>query len=41
MLDVAARNVDPTVLAQAWRVEFVEDPAAPADGVETIEIAEP
>ena len=41
MLDVAARNVDPTVHAQAWRVEFVEDRAAPADGVETIEIAEP
>ena len=41
MLDVATRNVDPTIHAQAWRVEFVEDPAAPADGVETIEIAEP
>ena len=41
MLDVATRNVDPTIHAQAWRVEFVEDLAAPADGVETIEIAEP
>ena len=41
MLDVSTRNVDPTIHAQAWRVEFVEDPAAPADGVETIEIAEP
>ena len=41
MLDVAAKNIDPTIHAQAWRVEFVEDPDASADGVETIEIAEP
>ena len=41
MLEIAAKNIDPTIHAQAWRVEFVEDLAAPADGVETIEIAEP
>ena len=41
MLDVAAKNIDPTIHAQAWRVEFVEDPDASAEGVETIEIAEP
>ncbi len=41
MLDVASRNVDPAVQAQAWRVKFVEEPAAPAEGVETIEIEEP
>jgi hypothetical protein len=41
MLDVASRNVDPTIHAQAWRVEFVEDPGAPTEGVETIEIEEP
>jgi hypothetical protein len=41
MLDVVARNVEPTIHAQAWRVEFVEDAIIDADGVETIEIAGP
>ena len=41
MLDVVTRNVEPTIHAQAWRVEFVEDPIVRADGVELIEIAEP
>jgi hypothetical protein len=42
MLDVATtRNVEPTIHAQAWRVAFVEGAVNNADGVETIEIAEP
>jgi hypothetical protein len=41
MLDVATGTVEPTIHAQAWRVEFVEDPIIRADGVESIEIAEP
>ena len=41
MLDVVTRNVEPAVHAQAWRVELVEGPVVRADGVETIEIAEP
>lgn len=41
MLDVVTRNVEPTIHAHAWRVEFVEDPIVRADGVELIEIAEP
>jgi hypothetical protein len=41
MLDVATGTVEPTIHAQAWRVEFVEDPIIRAEGVESIEIAEP
>jgi hypothetical protein len=41
MLDVVTRNVEPTIHAQAWRVEFVEDPVVRADAVDKIEIAEP
>jgi hypothetical protein len=41
MLDVATRKVEPTIDAQAWRIEFVEDAITPVDGVEAIEIAEP
>ena len=41
MLDVATGIVEPTIYAQAWRVEFVEDLIIRADGVELIEIAEP
>ena len=37
----ATRKAEPTIYAQAWRVEFVEDTIISADGVETIEIAEP
>jgi hypothetical protein len=41
MLDVITRKVEPTINAQAWRVEFVEGAITPADGEETIEIVEP
>lgn len=40
-LDVVTRKVEPAIDAQAWRVEFVEDPTICADGVEWIEISEP
>lgn len=41
MVEAAIRKVETTLEAQAWRVEFSEDPNALPDGVETIEIAEP
>jgi hypothetical protein len=41
MLDIITRRVDPTIDAQAWRVEFAEDAKTTADGAERIEIAEP
>ena len=41
MLDVITKRVDPTIEAQAWRVEFVDSAAKIADGPENIEIAEP
>ena len=37
MLDVITRRVDPTIDAQAWRVEFAEGAKTAADGDETIE----
>ena len=41
MVEAVRRKVETTLEAQAWRVEFSEDPNALPDGVETIEIAEP
>ena len=41
MLEVATRKAEPTIPAQAWRVEYAEGAIFRADAVETIEIAEP